>query len=131
MVSITTENATFNMRMEQEIKSISPTFYSKAQAIGCMAQKIHLEARDGINALAINGTSTSTQMKISKEAFPMDIVSLADPPNGIDINYDSIVFQITKLAFYRNQITQRCERFMATAKLIYDKENPRSAVILL
>ncbi|MBW0515772.1 hypothetical protein O181_055487 [Austropuccinia psidii MF-1] len=119
------------MRMEQEIKAINPTFYPKAQAIGCMAQKIHLEAHDGINALSINGTSTSTKIKISKEAGPMDIVSLPDPPNGIEINYDSIVFQITKLAFYHNQSTQRRERFMATAKIIYDKENPSNVVILL
>ncbi|MBW0478915.1 hypothetical protein O181_018630 [Austropuccinia psidii MF-1] len=118
--------------MAQEIEAINPTFSSKAQAIGCMAQTIHLAACDGINALASNGTSTSTtNNKLSNEAGPMDIVSLVDPPDGIDINYNSIILQLTQLALYLNQSPQRHEKFVATVKLMYDEEKPSNPVILL
>ncbi|MBW0542532.1 hypothetical protein O181_082247 [Austropuccinia psidii MF-1] len=89
IVSITTDNATFNTKMDQEIEAVNPTFSSKAQVIRCMVHTIHLAACNGIIALARNGTSTSTtNRKISKADGPMNIVSLVDPPDGIDINYN-------------------------------------------
>ncbi|MBW0465470.1 hypothetical protein O181_005185 [Austropuccinia psidii MF-1] len=90
--SITTDNAIFNTQIAQEIEAINPEFSSKSQAIGCMAHTPHLDTHDGINALARNGTSTSTINKnISKEACPIDIVSLVYPPDGIEINYSLII----------------------------------------
>ncbi|MBW0552292.1 hypothetical protein O181_092007 [Austropuccinia psidii MF-1] len=117
--------------MAQELEEINPTFSSKAQAIGCMEHTIHLGTHDGNNGLASNRTSTSTKTELSKEAGKMDIVNLVEPPDGIDINYNSIILQLTQFALYLNQSPQRYENFVATVKLVYDKEKPRNAVILL
>ncbi|MBW0476969.1 hypothetical protein O181_016684 [Austropuccinia psidii MF-1] len=92
IILITTDNATVNMQMDQEIAAINPKYSSKAQAIGCMAHTIHLASCDGTNALASNGTSNSTtNNKLSKADGLMDIVSLVDPPEGIDISYVLII----------------------------------------
>ncbi|MBW0576404.1 hypothetical protein O181_116119 [Austropuccinia psidii MF-1] len=117
--------------MAQEIKAISPTYSFKSQAIRCMVHTIHLAVHDDINALASNGTSTSTNTKLSKAASPMDIASLVDPPDGIYSNYNSIISQITQLASYLNQSPQRPEKFVAIVKLIYVEEKPSNAVLLL
>ncbi|MBW0492423.1 hypothetical protein O181_032138 [Austropuccinia psidii MF-1] len=132
IVLITTDNANVNTQMAKEIEAINPAFSSKAQAIGFMAHTIHLAAPDGINALESNGTSTSTtNNELSKAAGPMDIVSLIDPPDGIDINYNSIISQLAQLASDLNQSPQICEKLMATIKLMYDEEKPSNTVILL
>ncbi|MBW0526904.1 hypothetical protein O181_066619 [Austropuccinia psidii MF-1] len=89
IVLITTDNAIINRQMAQELEAINPTFSFKAQAIGCMEHTIHLAAHDGNNGLASNRTSASTtNTELSKEAGKMDIVSLVEPPDGIDINYN-------------------------------------------
>ncbi|MBW0563228.1 hypothetical protein O181_102943, partial [Austropuccinia psidii MF-1] len=96
--------------MDQEIEAVNPTFSSKAQVIMCMVHTIHLAACNGINALARNRTSTSTtNSKISKAAGPMDIVSLVDPPDGININYNSIISRLAQSASNLNQSPQRHE----------------------
>ncbi|MBW0560929.1 hypothetical protein O181_100644 [Austropuccinia psidii MF-1] len=120
------------MQTAQEIQEINPTFSSKNQGIGCMAYTIHLATLDGINALASNGTSNSTtNNKLYKAAGSMDIVSLVDAPDGIDMNYKLIILQLAQLALYLNQSPQIHEKFVATSKLVYYEEKPRNAVILL
>ncbi|MBW0575656.1 hypothetical protein O181_115371 [Austropuccinia psidii MF-1] len=83
IMCITTDNASVNNQMVQEIENISPTFKAETHAIGCMAHIIHLAARNGLNALGHRGSSDIEVKKQSSELIaPMAISNLINPPDG-------------------------------------------------
>ncbi|MBW0509010.1 hypothetical protein O181_048725 [Austropuccinia psidii MF-1] len=96
---ITTENASVNNCMEMEIAIMRPTFQPETHAIGCMAHILHLEAWDGLNALSINNApSIDSENEINKNC--MAISNITDPPDGLNLDYNSIISQISQLASY-------------------------------
>ncbi|MBW0474854.1 hypothetical protein O181_014569 [Austropuccinia psidii MF-1] len=82
----------------------TPVFDPNQQAIGCMAHTIHLTAHDGLNALGSQPDSISEEP--TEVAGPMSISNLVDPPDGLNLNYNSIVSRIAQLASYINQSPQ-------------------------
>ncbi|MBW0460550.1 hypothetical protein O181_000265 [Austropuccinia psidii MF-1] len=59
IICITTNNASVNTLMAQEISRGVPTFHANTHSIGCMAYIIHLAACNGLSAL----TNTNTTAK--------------------------------------------------------------------
>ncbi|MBW0574724.1 hypothetical protein O181_114439 [Austropuccinia psidii MF-1] len=114
--------------MNQEIQSLCPTYTANTQAIGCMAHTIHLEARDGLNAL---GNAASDALDSSIEGGPMAITNLVSPPDGLNLKYNSIITCTGRLASYLHQSPQRHKKFITTVKLVYDDSRPMNATMLL
>ncbi|MBW0538199.1 hypothetical protein O181_077914 [Austropuccinia psidii MF-1] len=56
MFGLTTDNASVNHRMAMAIETKVPTFCVKTHSVGCMAHKLHLAARDGLNALGVKNS---------------------------------------------------------------------------
>ncbi|MBW0491999.1 hypothetical protein O181_031714 [Austropuccinia psidii MF-1] len=125
MICITTDNASVNTRMAQEISRSVPTFHADTHSIGCMAHIIHLAARDGLSALT-NTNTTATPI-----GHRMDLSNLLDTPDGTHLQYDSIISRIAKLGSYLRQSSQRREKFITTVNLVYDGSKPTKASTLL
>ncbi|MBW0511448.1 hypothetical protein O181_051163, partial [Austropuccinia psidii MF-1] len=102
IICITTDNASVNNRMAQEIEAICPRFCSKANAVGY---------EDNLN-----------QMSIS---------SLVDPPDGLHLQYNSIISKISRLASYLRHSPQRQDKFATTVNLVYENNKPGNANTLL
>ncbi|MBW0464295.1 hypothetical protein O181_004010 [Austropuccinia psidii MF-1] len=130
IVCITTNNASVNNWMAQEIKAICSRFFSKANAVGFMAHMIHLAAHDGLKAL---GTSSGDSISSTDEdnCNPMSISSLVDPPDGLHLQYNSIISKISLLASYVCHSTQQQDKFITTVNLVYENNNPGNANTLL
>ncbi|MBW0474465.1 hypothetical protein O181_014180 [Austropuccinia psidii MF-1] len=116
--------------MALEIKSICPCFCSKDHAVGCMAHTIHLAARDGLKALGSDTGDTSTPVD-HNNLNPMAISSLTNPPNGLNLQYNSIIGKISQLASYLCHSPQRREKLITTVNLVYDIDKPTNAKTLL
>ncbi|MBW0570117.1 hypothetical protein O181_109832 [Austropuccinia psidii MF-1] len=115
--------------MAQEIGKKNPVFDPNQQAIGCMAHTIHLTACDGLNALGSQPDSISEEP--TEVAGPMSIANLVDPPDGLNLNYNSIVSCIAQLASYINRSPQQQEKFLKTVQLVYDESKPTHVTTLL
>ncbi|MBW0466965.1 hypothetical protein O181_006680 [Austropuccinia psidii MF-1] len=129
---ITTNNASVNNQMVQEIENISLTFKAEMHAIGCMAHIIHLDERDWLNSL-VHGVSSDIEVnqQSSELIAPIAISNLIDPPDGQHMRYDSIISHIAWLASYMNQSPQRREKFIGTVNLLYDRSQPTNSTTLL
>ncbi|MBW0500916.1 hypothetical protein O181_040631 [Austropuccinia psidii MF-1] len=115
--------------MFHEIQAMCPSFSAWTQSIRCMTHTIHLEARDGLNALSKRPTSFP-ESEVD-DLGPMAISNLVYPPNGQKINYNSVVSLISLLASYLNHSPQRCQKFVTTFKLVYDENGPKNATSVL
>ncbi|MBW0503941.1 hypothetical protein O181_043656 [Austropuccinia psidii MF-1] len=125
MICITTNNASVNTCMAQEISWSVPTFHANTHSIGCMAHILHLAARDGLSAL------TNTNTPATPIGHGMDLSNLLDTPDGTHLQYDSIILQIAKLGSYLRQSSQRCEKFITMVNLVYDGSKPTKESTLL
>ncbi|MBW0576676.1 hypothetical protein O181_116391 [Austropuccinia psidii MF-1] len=94
MICITTDNASVNTRMAQEISWSVPNFHADTHSIGCMEHIIHLAACNGLSALT-NTNTTATPI-----GHQMDLSNILDKPDGTHLQYDSIILQIAKLGSY-------------------------------
>ncbi|MBW0588578.1 hypothetical protein O181_128293 [Austropuccinia psidii MF-1] len=116
--------------MAQEVKDICPQFCSKANAVGCMAHTIHLAARDCLKALGTNSGHSITST--DEDNFnPMSISSLVDPPDGLHLQYSSIISNISCLASYLRHSPQQKDNFVTTVNLIYENNKPGNSNTLL
>ncbi|MBW0591376.1 hypothetical protein O181_131091 [Austropuccinia psidii MF-1] len=104
IIAITTDNASVNQQMAQELQDSTKSFAAKTQYIGCMACTLHLSAQDGLKALA-KGPSTHEDKDIV-DVGPMSISTLINPPDGLRLNYNSIISCISRLASYLCQSPQ-------------------------
>ncbi|MBW0541748.1 hypothetical protein O181_081463 [Austropuccinia psidii MF-1] len=125
MICITTNNASVNTHMAQEISWSVPTFHADTHSIGYMAHIIHLAARDGLSALT-NTNTTATPI-----GHQMDLSNLLDIPDGTHLQYDSIILQIAKLGSYLQQSSQCREKLITTVNLVYDGSKQTKALTLL
>ncbi|MBW0533198.1 hypothetical protein O181_072913 [Austropuccinia psidii MF-1] len=112
--------------MSQEIKAICPPFCSKANAVGCMAHTIHLAACDGLKAL---GTSSGDSITSTDEDNfnPMSISNLFDPPDGLHLQYSSIISKISHLTSYLCHSPQKQDKFVTTVNLVYENSKSGNA----
>ncbi|MBW0468529.1 hypothetical protein O181_008244 [Austropuccinia psidii MF-1] len=116
MVCITTDNVSVNHQMVHKISSQTSSFSAEVNAIGCMAHVLHLVARDGLKAL---GNSSLVESSSANEPRgPMDLTSLIDLPEGLNVNYDSIISWVARLALYLHQSPQQHKRFITIVKLV-------------
>ncbi|MBW0495327.1 hypothetical protein O181_035042 [Austropuccinia psidii MF-1] len=99
-------------------------------SVGFMAHTIHLAARDGLKALGSDTGDTSTAVD-HDDLNPMAISSLTNPPNGLNLKYNSIIGNISKLASYLCHRLQKREKFITTVNLVYDTDKPTNAKTLL
>ncbi|MBW0544535.1 hypothetical protein O181_084250 [Austropuccinia psidii MF-1] len=102
--------------MGQQLQGLSSSFISQTNLIGCMAHTIHLSARDGIQALG-KGTVPNQE---NADNGPMAICSIVDPPEGQNLNYNSIISHILCLGSYIRKSPQEQEKFITVVKLFYD-----------
>ncbi|MBW0514949.1 hypothetical protein O181_054664 [Austropuccinia psidii MF-1] len=130
-ICITTNNASENHHMAQEIKRLIPSFSASNNAIGCMAHTIHLTTCDGLNALAQSGPLPSNQEASGNNSGPMAIRNLVDEPDGQNTQYNSIIACLSKLASYIRKSPQRREKFVHTVNLIYEEGQTTKATTLL
>ncbi|MBW0482455.1 hypothetical protein O181_022170 [Austropuccinia psidii MF-1] len=98
--------------------------------VGCMAHTIHLAVCDGLKALGSKLPDTNNQVDNNNEN-PMSITSLVDPPDGLNLQYNSIIVKISCLASYLYPSPQRREKFITTVNLVYDSDKPTNANTLL
>ncbi|MBW0470056.1 hypothetical protein O181_009771 [Austropuccinia psidii MF-1] len=129
ITSITTDNASSNSSMVNEIASTAPTFNASTHVIGCMAHVLHLAAQDGLKALS-EGVAPTT-CKQEQHPVPMSIVNIINTPDGSSLRYDSIISHVARLASYLRQSPQCREKSVATVKLNYNGPKPTNANTLL
>ncbi|MBW0463624.1 hypothetical protein O181_003339 [Austropuccinia psidii MF-1] len=79
---------------------------------------VNLVAHDGLKALGNSSLVESSPAKNPRG--PMDLTSLIDWPEGLNLNYNSIISQVACLALYLHQSPQQCKRFITTFKLVYN-----------
>ncbi|MBW0480472.1 hypothetical protein O181_020187 [Austropuccinia psidii MF-1] len=130
IICITTDNASVNHCMPLGIESIFPCFCSKDHAVGCMAHTIHLAACDGLKALGSDTGDTPTPVD-HNDLNQMAISSLTNSPNGLNLQYNSIIGKISQLASYLHHSPQRREKFITTVNLVYDTDKTTNAKTLL
>ncbi|MBW0520489.1 hypothetical protein O181_060204 [Austropuccinia psidii MF-1] len=130
MFGLTTDNASVNHRMAMAIESKIPTFRAKTHSVGCMAHTLHLAARNGLNSLGISNSPPHQPSTIS-DPNPILISNVIDLPDGINLQYDSIISRISRLASYLRHSPQRREKFIAMVKLVYDDTTSTKATTLL
>ncbi|MBW0492212.1 hypothetical protein O181_031927 [Austropuccinia psidii MF-1] len=82
LICITTNNASANHHIAQEIEGLIPSFSASNNEIGCMVHTIHLAACDGLNALAQSRPLPSDQEAVGNNSGPMTISNLVDEPDG-------------------------------------------------
>ncbi|MBW0478245.1 hypothetical protein O181_017960 [Austropuccinia psidii MF-1] len=109
--------------MVHEISSETSTFSAEGNAIGCMAHVLHL--------VALGNSSLVESSPENKPRGPIDLTSLIDPPEGLSLNYDSIISWVACLASYLHQSPQWHKRFITTVKLVYNDTRPTNATTLL
>ncbi|MBW0552974.1 hypothetical protein O181_092689 [Austropuccinia psidii MF-1] len=124
------DKASVNQKMCSKMQDLFPAFIASKQWLGCMAHTIHLAAWDGLKALAI-GSPNSTQNTPEDEVSQISIVNHIGIPDGQDIQYNSIISQILRLAGFFNQSPQWRDKFNTTVKLIYNDNKPTKATNLL
>ncbi|MBW0513667.1 hypothetical protein O181_053382 [Austropuccinia psidii MF-1] len=93
IICITANNASVNQQVAQEIEKQCITFTSSTNTIGCMAHVHHLAACVGVRSLAYGPTSATTPEDQDLPA-PILIPSLATPPDGLQVNYNSNISQV-------------------------------------
>ncbi|MBW0592612.1 hypothetical protein O181_132327 [Austropuccinia psidii MF-1] len=120
IIPITTDNALVNQQMAQELQDSTESFAAKTQLIGCMAHTLHLSAQDGLKALA-KGPSTHEDQDIVNVG-PMSISTLINPPDGLQLSYNSIISRISHLASYLRQSPQRREKFISMVNIFYEAQ---------
>ncbi|MBW0551668.1 hypothetical protein O181_091383 [Austropuccinia psidii MF-1] len=115
--------------MAQEIQLKLPTFVSETNGIGCMAHILHLAARDSLKELANeNGT---TQTEAQQPQGKIDLSNLIHKAYGLNLNYNSIVSQISHLGSYLCQSLQFQEKFIAMVNFVYNYgKQTRASTIL-
>ncbi|MBW0541170.1 hypothetical protein O181_080885 [Austropuccinia psidii MF-1] len=114
--------------MNQEIKYLCPKYTANAQEIGFMAHTINLAACDGLKAL---GNSASDALDPSIKSDTMAITNLVNPPDGLNLKYDSIITHIRQLASYFHKSPQIHEKIVTTIKLVYNDYRQTQAIMLL
>ncbi|MBW0529662.1 hypothetical protein O181_069377 [Austropuccinia psidii MF-1] len=130
IVCIATDNASVNLQMASEMQNQLPGFCADQQAIGCMAHTIHLAAQDGLKTLGETPEELATP-NVNDSHGLMSLTNIINDPDGLHLNYSSIVSRRSKLATYLKQSPQRCEKFITTIHLLYDDLRPTKAVTLL
>ncbi|MBW0581747.1 hypothetical protein O181_121462 [Austropuccinia psidii MF-1] len=130
IICITMDNTSVNQKMCSKMQDLCQEFIARKQWLGFMAHTIHLAARDGLKALAI-GSPNSTQNKSEDTVSQTSIENLIDIPDGQDIQYYSIILQISHLAGFLNQSPQWRDKSNTTVKLIYNDIKPTKATNLL
>ncbi|MBW0560997.1 hypothetical protein O181_100712 [Austropuccinia psidii MF-1] len=113
-------------QMAQEIEETCPKFCAKDNMVGRMAHTIHLAACKGLKALGRKPPNTNNQVDNNNEN-PMSISSLVDPPDGLNLQYNSIIGKISHLASYLCHSPQRCKKFITTVNLFYNSEKPTNS----
>ncbi|MBW0514531.1 hypothetical protein O181_054246 [Austropuccinia psidii MF-1] len=98
--------------------------------VGCMAHTIHLAARNGLKSLGRKPPDTNNQVDNNNEN-PMSITSLVDPPDGLNLQYNSIIGKISRMTSYLHHSPQRREKFITTVNLVYDSDKPTNENTLL
>ncbi|MBW0564091.1 hypothetical protein O181_103806 [Austropuccinia psidii MF-1] len=131
LICITTNNASANHCMVQEIKCLIPSFSASNHEIGCMVHTIHLATCNGLNALAQSGPLPSNQEAGGNNSGPMAISNLVDEPDGQNTLYNSIIDCLSKLASYIRQSPQRGKKCIRTVNLIYEEGQTTKATTLL
>ncbi|MBW0497988.1 hypothetical protein O181_037703 [Austropuccinia psidii MF-1] len=81
IIEITTDNASVNQQMAQGLQPSTKSFSAKTHLIGCMAQTLHLSARDGLKSLAKGPSTHEDQDNVNMG--PMSISHLINPPDGL------------------------------------------------
>ncbi|MBW0569659.1 hypothetical protein O181_109374 [Austropuccinia psidii MF-1] len=95
-----------------------------------MAHTIHLAAHDGLKALGTNSGNSITST--DEDSFnPMSISSLIDPPDGLHLQYNSIISKISRLASYLRHSPQQRDKFATAVNLVYKSNKPGNANTLL
>ncbi|MBW0570861.1 hypothetical protein O181_110576 [Austropuccinia psidii MF-1] len=85
-----------------------------------MAHILHLSAHDGLKGLA-KGPSTHEDQYIVNMG-PMSISTLINPPDGLRLNYNSIISHISRLASYLCQSPQRREKFISMVNIFHEAQ---------
>ncbi|MBW0539431.1 hypothetical protein O181_079146 [Austropuccinia psidii MF-1] len=116
--------------MASEMQNQLPGFCADQQAIVCMAHTIYLAARDGLKALGATPEELETPNENDSHRL-MSPTNIINDPDGLHLNYNSIVSQISQFATYLNQSPQRHEKFITTVHLVYNDSRPTKAVTLL
>ncbi|MBW0518824.1 hypothetical protein O181_058539 [Austropuccinia psidii MF-1] len=129
IICITTDNTSVNNKMAQEIEETCPRFFAKDNMVGCMAHTIHLAEHNGLKALGIKHPNTNNQVDNNNEN-PISISSLVDPPDGLNLQYNSIIGKIILLASYLCHSPQRHKKFITTVNLVYNSKKPTNAIKL-
>ncbi|MBW0494260.1 hypothetical protein O181_033975 [Austropuccinia psidii MF-1] len=112
------------------IETKIPTFCVKNHSVGCIAHTLNLAAHNGLNALGISN-SQPDQPSTIHDPNPILISNILDLPDGVSLQYDSIISRIAQLASYLHQSPQRREKFIAMVNLIYDDKTSTNATTLL
>ncbi|MBW0581433.1 hypothetical protein O181_121148 [Austropuccinia psidii MF-1] len=95
-----------------------------------MAHTIHLADHDGLKALGTNSGHSITST--DEDNFnPIEISSLVDPPDGLHLQYSSIISKISLLASYLRHSPQQQDKFVTTVNLVYKNNKPGNANTLL
>ncbi|MBW0549618.1 hypothetical protein O181_089333 [Austropuccinia psidii MF-1] len=116
--------------MVRKISSQTSNFSAEVNAIGCMAHVLHLVACDGLKVLGNRSPVESSPA--NKPRGPMDLTSLINPPEVLNLNYHSIISWVAHLALYLQQSPHQHKRFITTVKLVYnDDTRPTNATTLL
>ncbi|MBW0472387.1 hypothetical protein O181_012102 [Austropuccinia psidii MF-1] len=102
--------------MVHRISSETSNFSSEVNAIGCMAHVLHLVAFDGLKALGNSSPVESPPENNTRG--PMDSTSLINPPEGLNLNCNSIISWVARLALYLHQSPQQRKTFITTVKLV-------------
>ncbi|MBW0584590.1 hypothetical protein O181_124305 [Austropuccinia psidii MF-1] len=105
IVCIATDNASVNSQMASEMQHQLPAFCADQQAIGCMAHTLHLAAQDGLKALGATPEELATPNANDSHGL-MSLTNIINDPDGLHLNYNSIISQISQLATYLNQSPQ-------------------------
>ncbi|MBW0487045.1 hypothetical protein O181_026760 [Austropuccinia psidii MF-1] len=85
IICITTDNASVNNQMAQDIEATFPKFCAKDNMVGCMAHTIHLAACDGLKSLGRKPPDPNNNSVDNNNENPMSITSLVDPPDGLNL----------------------------------------------
>ncbi|MBW0506747.1 hypothetical protein O181_046462 [Austropuccinia psidii MF-1] len=97
---------------------------------GCMAYNIHLPARDGLKALGSKPLNTNNQVDNNNDNI-ISFLSLVDPPDGLNSQYNSIIGKMGLLASYLCHSPQRCKKFITTVNIVYNSDKPTNANTLV
>ncbi|MBW0497296.1 hypothetical protein O181_037011 [Austropuccinia psidii MF-1] len=106
---------------------MAATFNASTHVIRCMDHVLHLAAQGGLKAFS-EGVAPAT---CNQEEPPghMAIVNIINPPDGLSLRYDYMIYHVAQLAPYLQQSPQCREKFAATVKLIYDGPKPTTPML--